>query len=47
MFHIEEPPVSKDKIREAVRSMEHGKAAGTDEITVGVIKAAGESMIEM
>ena len=38
----DEPLISNDEIREAVRSMKRGKTAGTDEITAEVIKAAGE-----
>ena len=43
----EEPPITRDEIREAVRSMKNGKSAGIDEITTEVIKAAGEPMIAM
>lgn len=42
-----EPIIWKNEKREVVRSTKRRKAAGTDEITAEVIKAAGQPMIEM
>ena len=39
---IQEPPVSKNEISDAVRSIKHGRAVATNEITAEVIKETGE-----
>ena len=41
------PPIMKDEVRKAVKSMKKGKAAGPDKITVEMIESLDEFGIDM
>ena len=41
------PETTKRKVREAISSMKNGKAVGPDEISAEVIKALGDSAVDM
>ena len=40
-------PITKEEIKSAIRKMKNRKAPGSDEITAEVMKAGGETMIEL
>ena len=45
-MHKEVAKVSKAEVRRALRRMKSGKAAGSDDVTVGVWKCLGEVPVE-
>ena len=47
MKNFDDPPIMKDEVRNAVKSMEKGKAAGPDKITVEMIESLDEFGIDM
>ena len=46
MKKFEGPPIMKDEVRKAVKSMKKGKAAGPDTITVEMIESLDEFGID-
>ena len=47
MKNFDGPPIMKDEVRKAVKSMKSGKAAGSDKITVEMIESLDEFGIDM
>ena len=47
MKNFDGPPIMKDGVRKAVKSMKKGKAAGPDKITVEMIESLDEFGIEI
>ena len=47
MKNFDDPPIMKDEVRKAVKSMQKGKAAGPDTITVEMIESLDEFGIDM
>ena len=47
MKNFDGPPIMKDEVRKAVKSMKKGKAAGPDKITVEMIESLDEFGIDM
>ena len=47
MKNFDGPPIMKDDVRKAVKSMKKGKAAGPDKITVEMIESLDEFGIDM
>ena len=47
MKNFDGPPIMKDQVRKAVKSMKKGKAAGPDKITVEMIESLDEFGIDI
>ena len=47
MKNFDGPPIMKDEVRKAVKSMKKGKAVGPDKITVEMIESLDEFGIDM